>query len=121
MLDQTSMKAAVNELRGIDSKIPNAAVVSSDGLVMVATHSSRDEAETLAAITSELLSKGRLSVSELNLGNLHSQLVLGTGGGVIVRSINEEMVLVAEVGNQANVGKVFAAMNRIALRLGDSF
>lgn len=121
MLDQSSMKAAVNELCGLDSNVKFAAIVSSDGLVMVATHPKRDAAETLAAITSELLAKGSLSVAELNLGRLHSQLVLGGQGGVIIRAINDEMVLVAEISKQANVGKVFAVMNRIAARLSDSF
>jgi len=118
MLDQPSMRAAVDELKRIDPAIIGAAIVSHDGLVMVSTHEDTDHNDTMAAFTSEVLTKGRTTIRELNFGDLHGEIIFGTQGALMIRNMNEEMVLVAEVGTNVRVGTVYAAMNQIIEKFG---
>lgn len=119
MLDRQSMQVAVQDLTGVDPNITAAAIVSHDGLMMVSTLDDQDTNELMAAMTSEVLSKGKQTIEELELGDLHSDLLLGTDGGLMARKINDEMVLVARIRPGVNVGRVFGKMNEIVKRIGD--
>lgn len=121
MLDQTTMRNSIEELIATDSGISAAAIVSYDGLIMVSSMSERDRSDTFAAITSEVLSKAKLAVEELDYGEVHCQLVLGETGGLIVRVINEEMVLAVEVNKSVNVGAAVRGANRTAQRLSANY
>lgn len=118
MIDQPSMRAAVDEVVELDKKVISAAIVSHDGLVMVATGMERERSDTLAAVSSEVLTKGKLVAEELGHGAMHGQVVLGHKGGLVVRQLNEEMVLVTELEPGANLGQIYAGMNRIGKKFG---
>lgn len=118
MLDQPSMRAAVEELKTVDPAVIGAAIVSYDGLVMVSTHNDEDHNDTMAAYTCEVLTKGRTTIRELNFGELHGEIVFGTQGALMIRPMNEEMVLVAEVNTNVRVGKVYQAMGKIIEKFG---
>jgi predicted regulator of Ras-like GTPase activity (Roadblock/LC7/MglB family) len=119
MLDRQSMQVAAREVRSADPAVVSAAIVSHDGLVMVAEGGDRDAAELLAAMVSEILSKGKQAIREVSLGGFHGQIVFGTTGGVMVRRINDEMVLVAQFAPGVNVGALYGRLNRIAAGLGE--
>ncbi|RMF19495.1 MAG: roadblock/LC7 domain-containing protein [Candidatus Dadabacteria bacterium] len=121
MIDQSSMRAAIDEIQNADPAVELAAICSHDGLVMVSTSETRDDAEVVAAIASELLSKGRLASTELELGALHSELIFGEQGGIFLRVINDEIILVVRVGLAVRVGATVQQMNRIAGRLAAGF
>ncbi len=117
MLDQTSMKAAVDELVASDPGVRAAVVISYDGLVMISSLDDRDRSEATAAIASEIIGKARLAVNELDHGELGGAIVFGETGGSILRMINEEIGLICEVGPAVNVGRLYGLMGRICTRL----
>lgn len=119
MLDRQSMQAAAREVRAADPAVTSAAIVSHDGLVMVAEGGDREAAELLAAMVSEVLSKGKQAVREIALGSFHGQIVFGTMGGVMIRRINDEMVLVAQFAPAVNVGRLYTHLNQVAARLSE--
>lgn len=116
-LDLDILQGSLEKLTGDIPEMKGAAIVSPDGLILVSSMKSRDENDRLAAMCSEMLSAGKMTASELQLGPLFMNMVFGTEGGIIVRGIDEEMVLAAYIGRGANVGKVVQGLNQTAARL----
>jgi predicted regulator of Ras-like GTPase activity (Roadblock/LC7/MglB family) len=116
-LDLDILQGSLEKLVGDAPEIKGAGIVSPDGLILVSTLKSREDNDKLAAMTSEMLSAGNMTVREMDLGPLFLNMVLGSQGGIIVRGIDEEMVLSAIVSRGANVGKVVVALNQTVSRL----
>ena len=117
MLDRQSMQAAIEDLIKTDPHVRVAAIVSPDGLVLVSSDDDRDRNELLAAMVSEVVAKGAQSVEEMSLGRFVGDMVFGSDGGIFLRSINDEMLLVVTVSPRVHVGRVYARMNVLAERL----
>lgn len=119
MLDRQTMQVAVQDIQSADPAVSVAAIISHDGLVMVSTHPDRDENELLAAMVSEVLSKGKQSVREMDLGSFFGEVLFGTTGGLMMRKINDEMVLVARFAPEVNVGRLFGRLSQAVNRIGE--
>ena len=111
-LDMGTLKQLLEKLTIGEPTIRGVAIVSPDGLILVSSITERDENDRLAAMTSEMLTAGNMTVRELNAGPLYMNMVFGTEGGVIVRGIDEEMVLAALINRSANVGRVVGLINQ---------
>lgn len=116
-LDLDILQGSLEKLMGDAPAMSGAAIVSPDGLILVSTFKNREQNDRLAAMTSELLSAGNMTVREMDLGGFFMNMVFGNNGGIIVRGIDEEMVLAAFIQRGANVGQVVAAVNQTSARI----
>jgi len=117
MFDRQSMQAAVDEVVGSDPGVELAAIASHDGLVMFSSSQEQDLNDVIGAMTSEVLAKAKQTCRELDFGAHLAELVLGRDGGLMVRGINDEMVLVAKMRASVNVGRVFGVLSQVAARI----
>ncbi len=116
-LDLEILQGSLEKLTGDDPDIQGAAIVSPDGLILVSSTKDHDMNDRIAAMTSEMLAAGNMTVRELDFGSLYLNMVFGTLGGVIVRGIDDEMVVTVLVARTANVGKVVMLVNATVARL----
>ncbi len=116
-LDLDILQGSLEKLLGDAPAMKGAAIVSPDGLILVSTFKNREQNDKLAAMTSEMLSAGNMAVREMDLGGFFLNMVFGSDGGIIVRGIDEEMVLSAFISRGANVGQVVASVNQTVSRL----
>lgn len=112
-MDAKALSAVLLELKKADPYIASVSIVSPDGLILVSTHGNREAAELTGAMMSEILQKTTLALSELKLGDLVTAMVLGATGGMIMYTINEEMILVLEVKPGVHLGNLFRQLNRV--------
>ena len=115
--DLDILQGSLEKLIDDDAQIQGAAIVSPDGLILVSTLKDRDKNDRLAAMTSEMLTAGNMTTSEMELGSLFLSMVFGTEGGVAVRGIDHEMVLCTIFSRSANVGNVVQHINRTVKRI----
>ena len=116
-LDLDILQGSLEKLVDDTPEMQGSAVVSPDGLILVSTFQDRDQNDRLAAMASELLNAGTMTVRELGFGDFFANMVLGAEGGAIVRGVDEEMVLCALIKRGANIGQVWQQINRTVTRL----
>ena len=116
-LEPDVLQGSLAKLIGDNPAIDGAAIVSPDGLILVSTFRDKDLNDRMAAMTSEMLAAGNMTVRELEHGPFFLNLVFGTQGGVIVRGVDEEMVLCAIMKRTANVGQVVQQVNQTVSRI----
>jgi predicted regulator of Ras-like GTPase activity (Roadblock/LC7/MglB family) len=115
-MDTKTLHTTLTQLKGSDPHVVSVSVVSPDGLILASTHTQKESAELIGAMVSEVLQKSHLALEELRLGKLISTLILGTSGGVIAYSINEEMILAVEVKPQVHLGNLFRNITSVVQR-----
>lgn len=116
MIDQASLKASVQNFMSIP-KVIDASIVSHDGLIMTSTTDDTDLSDIIGAMSSELISKGKQSVRELDLGDLYGNILFGIKGAIMTRVINEEMVVLVRVEPGVDLNAVFTRMNQVVRNL----
>lgn len=116
-LDLDILQGSLEKLVDDDPHIQGAACVSPDGLILVSSFRDKDQNDRLAAMTSEVLAAGNMSVREMEFGPFFMGIVFGTEGGLIVRGVDEEMVLSTVITRGANVGQVVQRINHTVARL----
>ena len=116
-LDLDILQGSLEKLVDEAAQISGAAIVSPDGLILVSTFPDRDYNDRLGAMTSELLAGASMTSRELDMGDRFLSISLGTTGGLIVRAVDDEMVITVQVKLGANIGKVVADVNQTANRL----
>ena len=117
MIDQASLKAAVQRFTQGIPGIVDASVVSHDGLIMTSSSDDQDLNDLIGAMSSEMVAKGSQSVRELDIGELWGNALFGTKGAILTRTINEEMLILVRITTEANIASVFDTMNTVADQL----
>ncbi len=112
ILDTQILKGILEKIRGEVAGVEGSAIVSRDGLIMVSTYSDPSFNEKLGAMTTAALNPGASSLEELNLGNTWAMLILGTQGGLVIKDIDEDMVLVAVIKPGTAVAPVVSEMEK---------
>ncbi len=102
-----TLEEEVKKLKSTTKFIEGVSIVSPDGLILVSTYTDNTTKDRVGAISSELLISNRKTSQELDCGELISSLILGTKGGILLHSVNEEMILVVKILPGAKVGIVF--------------
>lgn len=116
-MDSQTLHTTLAQIKSSDPHVISVSIVSPDGLVLLSTRRDRESSELVGAMMSEVLQKVKLAVGELKLGELISTLVLGSSGGMIIYTINEEMILVIEVKPQVHLGNLFRSVGLQVQRL----
>jgi len=96
-------------LEGLLKRVPDverAAVVSSEGLMMMSVPDGEDE-EILAALSSALLFQGARVVEELRKGTMEQIFVKGREGYVVVENLGEDAALVVVTRPGGKLGLLF--------------
>ncbi len=96
-------------LEGLLKRVPDverAAVVSSEGLMMMSVPEGEDE-EILAALSSALLFQGERVVEELKKGEMEQIFVKGREGYVVVENLGEDAALVVVTRPGGKLGLLF--------------
>lgn len=96
-------------LEGLLKRVPDverAAVVSSEGLMMMSVPEGEDE-EILAALSSALLFQGERVVDELRKGQMEQVFVKGSEGYVVVENLGEDAALVVVTRPGGKLGLLF--------------
>ncbi len=96
-------------LEGLLKRVPDverAAVVSSEGLMMMSVPEAEDE-EILAALSSALLFQGERVVEELRKGTMEQIFVKGRDGYVVVENLGEDAALVVVTRPGGKLGLLF--------------
>lgn len=101
------LEEKIKRLKSITKFIEGVSIVSPDGLILLSTYTDNATRDRVGAISSELLISNRKTSQELECGELISSLILGTKGGILLHSINEEMILVVKILPGAKVGVIF--------------
>ena len=114
MIDQASLKAAVQRFTQGIPGIVDASIVSHDGLIMTSSSEDQDLNDLIGAMSSEMVAKGSQTVRELEIGSLWGNALFGTDGAVLTRTINEEMLILVRVTTEAHIANVFDIMNTVA-------
>ncbi len=112
ILDTQVLKGILEELKSSAGGIDGAAVVSRDGLIMVSTYEDGGFNEKLGAMTTAALNPGTATLEELNLGETWGIFVLGTRGGLIIKEIDDDMVLSVVVKPGAALAPIVEAMGK---------
>lgn len=102
-----TLEEKIKKLKSTTKFIEGASIVSPDGLILLSTYTDNATKDRVGAISSELLISNRKTSQELECGELISSLILGTKGGILMHSVNEEMFLVVKILPGAKVGIVF--------------
>ncbi len=98
-----------NILEGLLKRVPDverAAVVSSEGLMMMAVPEGEDE-EILAALSSAMLFQGERVVKELAKGEMEQIFVKGSQGYVVVENLGDDAALVVVTRPGGKLGLLF--------------
>ncbi|HEY4717153.1 MAG TPA: roadblock/LC7 domain-containing protein [bacterium] len=106
-LNFETLDGKIKKLKSTTKFIEGVSIASPDGLILISTYPDNTTKDRVGAMSSELLISNSKTSGELDCGNLMSSLILGTKGGIILHSINEEMVLVTKILPGAKVGVIF--------------
>ncbi len=112
ILDTQILKGILERLRDSVSGIEGAAIVSRDGLIMVSTYDDASYNEKLGAMTTAALNPGASSLEELNLGEPWALIILGTSGGLLIKDIDDDMVLSAVIKPGTAIAPVVNEMGK---------
>ncbi len=116
MIDQASLNSAVERFSALPGVV-DASIVSHDGLIMTSTSSDQDLNDVIGAMSSEIVAKGKQTITELQLGELWGNALFGSTGAILTRTINEEMLLLVRVTPQAQLAETFDKMNNVVTQL----
>lgn len=100
------LQAGLEELLKRVPDVERAAVVSSEGLMMMAVPEGEDE-EILAALSSSMLFQGERVVKELAKGEMEQVFVKGSEGYVIVQNLGDDAALVVVTRPGGKLGLLF--------------
>lgn len=109
----------LEEMKSVVPDVESAAIISSDGLVLVSTFSQNaryDEAR-VGAMVSALLSLGNRASVELSRGALEQVLVRGANGYVVIESAGPDTVLAIATNANAKLGIIFYETKRLSERI----
>ncbi len=111
---------ALDELLASSSDIEGAAVVGVDGLVYSANVPQRGmDVDMVGAASAAVLGLSKRSVGQLNRGEFTQTLIQGSGGNIIVSSLNPETIFVALTPPGVNLGMAFAEVRSMIKRLNE--
>ena len=105
--------------QSLPDDIKGCGIVSRDGLIMVSTFSDSLYNDKMGAMTTALQNNGNDTISELELGEPWSTMAFGNNGGIIIRDINEDMILAIIVKSGANIGRVISRINKTLSEIGE--
>ena len=111
---------ALDELLASSSDIEGAAVVGVDGLVYSANVPQRGmDVDMVGAASAAVLGLSRRSVGQLNRGDFAQTMIQGSGGNIIVSSLNPETIFIALTPPGVNLGMAFAEVRSMIRRLSE--
>ena len=118
ILDTQVLKGMLENFTNSFSEVGGAAIVSRDGLIMVSTYEDGSYNEKLGAMTTATLNPAKISLEELGLGSEWASINLGTKGGILIKEIDDDMVLSVIVQPGAKIGQIVGEMNRLVAEIG---
>ena len=120
ILDTQVLNGILNDLQqALPQDINGSGIVSRDGLIMVSSFTDDLFNDSLGAMSTALLNNGNDTISELNLGSPWATMSFGNNGGIILREINEDMILAVLVKPGANIGAVLSRINKTLNEIGE--
>ena len=120
ILDTQVLNGILQDLQqSLPQDIKGSGIVSRDGLIMVSTFDDALYNDKLGAMTTALLNNGNDTISELELGVPWATMSFGNNGGIILKEINEDMILAVLVNPGANIGSVLSKINKTLNDIGD--
>jgi predicted regulator of Ras-like GTPase activity (Roadblock/LC7/MglB family) len=94
-------------------------VLSTDGLVLAASsHLGRDDADTLAAVTSGLTSLTLGAARCLDTGGVNQVIVEMDGGYLFVTTVSDGSALAVTCGPECDIGLIGYEMSLLVARIG---
>ena len=120
ILDTQVLNGILQDLQqALPSDIRGSGIVSRDGLIMVSTIEDPLYNDKLGAMATALLNSGNDTITELEFGSPWATMSFGNNGGIILREINEDMILAVIVNPGANVGNVLQRVNKTLSDIGE--
>jgi len=107
----------LREMKRDNPALDAVAVVSSDGMPVVALMGEADELK-VAAMSATLHGVAEQVMGELRGGSLRHLIVTSDGGTLIVRSINKDLVLVMLVRLESKLGFALWQAEQAAQKIG---
>ncbi len=111
ILDTQILRGILENLNQVNG-IKGSAVVSRDGLIMVSTFDDPGFNDKLGAMTTASLNPANSTLEELSLGKNWALILLGTEGGLLVKEIDDDMVLSVVVNPGTSIAPVVEAMKK---------
>ncbi|MCA0448115.1 MAG: roadblock/LC7 domain-containing protein [Bacteroidetes bacterium] len=113
------LEKILSEIKSNIPDVESAAIISSDGLVLVSTfsQSAQYDESRVGAMVSALLSLGNRASVELSRGALEQVLVRGANGYVVIESASEDAVLAVATNSNAKLGIIFYELKRMSNRI----
>ena len=117
ILDTQILKGILENFKNSFPEEGGVAIVSRDGLIMVSTYEDGSYNEKLGAMTTAALNPAKTTLEELGLGGAWASINLGTRGGILIKEIDDDMVLSVVVLPGAKIGPITGEMNRLAAEI----
>ncbi|MCK6602024.1 MAG: roadblock/LC7 domain-containing protein [Bacteroidetes bacterium] len=113
------LERILGEMRTNVPDVESAAIISSDGLVLVSTYgqNARYDESRVGAMVSALLSLGNRASVELARGTLEQVLVKGANGYVVIESAGPDTVLAIATNSNAKLGIIFFETKRLTEKI----
>lgn len=104
----TDMKSSVMD-------VESAAIISSDGLVLVSTfpQGAQYDESRAGAMVAALLSLGNRASAELSRGNLEQVVVKGSNGYVVIEGAGPDTVVAIATNSNAKLGIIFFELKKV--------
>jgi predicted regulator of Ras-like GTPase activity (Roadblock/LC7/MglB family) len=119
-MDQTTLKNLLVDLKSRDPHIVAVSLIGSEGLTLVSTLPSRTDQELFSAMATELYQKGKQALSELRYGDFLTVLLLGNEKGMVIRRVNEELVLAVEITPGAKLSQIYQDLLLLSEKLKEA-
>ena len=120
ILDTQVLNGILQDLQqSLPDDINGSGIVSRDGLIMVSTIEDSLYNDKLGAMSMALLNSGNDTISELEFGKSWITMAFGDNGGIILKDINEDMILAITVKPGANIGRVLSNIDKTLNEIGE--
>ncbi len=109
-----NLEKVLMDLQARDPEIKGAAIARTDGLLIAENIRTDIDKDIMAAMAASIFVIGSKSSKELTGGSLRRILIENENGKIVLSEVKKGVLLIAVVGNEANIGLLFTEIERIS-------
>ncbi|NNM82358.1 MAG: hypothetical protein HKL98_07160 [Burkholderiales bacterium] len=113
------LRTILSDLSGASADIEASAIISSDGLTIVALLPKEVDEDRVGAMAAAMLSLGERTARELSRGTLEQVMVKGEEGYILMSHAGKDAVLTVIARKDAKLGLIFLDTKRAAKSIAD--